>query len=172
MTKLYSQRPDRIMAPVFRGAPLQLGGEEWVLPHRTVEVQPRTVTEIGERDAETILERYGRSGVVAVKDSLEDAIRRAKRLRYDFLVLQITEYRNFVGQQQASGAAFRMPRPELYEMVAELEALKADVLANDPVLAAVLPTVTPKTMPDLLGEELAKLGVQPVPAAPDLGVGL
>jgi hypothetical protein len=135
-------------------------------------VNPRTVTDVGERDAAAILERYGRSGVVEVIDGLEEAQRRAKRIRYDFVVLQISEYRNWVGQQQASGGAFRMPRAELYEMVTEMEALKADVLANDPVLAAVLPSVPPKSMPDLLGEELAKLGVQPVPAAPDLGVGL
>jgi hypothetical protein len=174
MIQLYSQRPDTISAPVFRGPPLQFGAEEWVLPPRMVAVASRAVTEVGDRDAAPILERYGRSGVVEVKAGLEDAQRRAKRLRYDFLVYQITEYRNFVGQQQASGGAFRMPRAELYEMLAEMEALKAEVLANDPVLAAVLPTINPKPLPDLLGEELAKMGVQvaPVPAAPALDVGL
>ena len=172
MIQLYSQRPDTITCPVFRGPPLQFGAEEWVLPSRTVDVKGRDVTAVGDRDAATILERFGRSGVVEVKDSLADAQRRAKRLRYDFLVQQITDYRNFVGQQQASGAAFVMPRAQLYEYVTEMEALKADVLANDPVLSAVLPTINPKPLPDLLGEELAKMGVQPVPATPDLGVGL
>lgn len=174
MIQLYSQRPDDVAAPCFRGAPLQFGAEEWVLPHRTVVVKSRAVTEVGDRDAPGILERFGRSGVVEVNHGLEEAQRRAKRMRYDFLVYQITEYRNFVGQQQVSGGAFRMPRAELYEMVTEMEALKAEVLANDPVLAAVLPTINPKPMPDLLGEELAKMGVQvqPVPAAPALDVGL
>ena len=175
MIQLYSQRPDPLACPVFRGPPLQFGAEEWVLPPRTIELKPRDVTEVSDRDAAPILERFGRSGVVEVHGNLEEATRRAKRLRYDFLVRQITEYRNHVGAQQAAGAAFVMPRAELYEMVAEMEALKADVLANDPVLSAVLPTIDPKPLPDLLGEELAKMGVQvkaPVPAAPVLDVGL
>lgn len=174
MIQLYSQRPDDLVAPVFRGAPLQFGAEEWVLPHRTVTLKSRAITEVGDRDVPGILERYGRSGVVEVNQGLEEAERRAKRLRYDFLVFQITEYRNFVGAQQAAGAAFRMPRAELYLMLEEMNALKAEVLANDPVLAAVLPTIDPKPLPDLLGEELAKMGVQvqPVPAAPALDVGL
>jgi len=175
MIQLYSHRPDALTCPVFRGPPMQFGAEEWVLPPRTIELKPRDVTEVSDRDGAPILERFGRSGVVEVKGDLEDAKRRAKRLRYDFLVRQITEYRNFVGQQQASGAAFVMPRAELYEMLTEMEALKADVLANDPVLSAVLPTIDPKPMPDLLGEELAKMGVlvkAPVPAAPVQDVGL
>jgi hypothetical protein len=172
MPQLYSQRPDALLAPVFRGPPLQFGAEEWVLPHRTVVVPSRATVDVSDRDAATILERFGRSGVVEVKGDREDAVRRAKRIRYDFLVQQITDYRNFVGAQQSVGAAFRMPRPELYEMVVEMEGLKADLVANDPVLSAVLPTVDAKPLPDLLGEELAKMGVHSVPAAPALDVGL
>lgn len=173
MIQLYSQRPDEVRAYVFRGPPLQFGAEEWVLPPRSVVIASRGVTDVSDRDADAICERYGRSGVVRVTEKgLEEAQQRAKRMRYDFLVLQITEYRNFVGQQQASGAAFRMPRAELYEMLAEMEALKAEVLANDPVLAAVLPTINPKPMPDLLAEELGKLGVHPVSPTPVLDVGL
>jgi hypothetical protein len=175
MIQLYSQRPDALDCPVFRGSPLQFGAEEWVLPPRNVTLKARDVTDVADHDAPAILERFGRSGVVQVQSDLEDAKRRAKRLRYDFLVKQITDYRNFVGQQQAAGAAFVMPRSQLYEFVTEMEALKADVLANDPVLSAVLPTIDPKPLPDLLGEELAKMGVQvkpPVPAAPALDVGL
>ena len=54
------------------------------------------------------------------------------------------------------------------------KALKTEILATDPVLSTVLPSIETKPMKDVLGEELAKLGVQvqPVPAAPDLGFGL
>jgi len=174
MIQLYSHRPDPVVCPVFRGAPLQFGAEEWVLPNRQVLLQPRAVTEVSDRDATTILERFGRSGVVEVRGDRVDAERRAKRLRYDFLVRQIHEYQNFVRAQNAAGAPVVMPRPELYEMLAEYEALKTEILATDPVLSTVLPSIETKPMKDVLGEELAKLGVQvqPVPAAPDLGFGL
>jgi len=159
--RLLSVRPDDIDAPVFRGRPVQFAAEELILPNRLVHIPSGVPITVKDEDGTLILERFGVSGIVAQRDgeSDEDMLWRAKETRYNFLVRHLTNYRQLVNSQLASGSPVPLPTPEMRALNAEYGRLSKEILANDPVLKAALPTVEPQPIADVMGEELASFGV-------------
>lgn len=153
--------------------PLAIQNTETVFPARTFRLEPKVLTTLtgptAERDRDIILEQRGPQGIVEPRpgEALEATIRRGRDIRCRFLTKQIIDYRRVQALKQASGAVVDLPPDWLRDMFVEVTALRAELMANDPVLHATLPDPSPKPLPDGVEEQMRAMGFGGTsPAAP------
>ncbi len=156
--------------------PTVVGPNETRWPPRVVAFPVREPVTVSEADAEVIVERWGRGGIVVLQadESIEDGILRGLKIRYDALLRVLTAYRETQAARKAGGLEVMLPREHHRKALAEMNAIHAEMLERDPVLKASLPAVKPETVPDPVARELAAFGITPeaAPMVPGVEPGL
>lgn len=147
------------------------GPEERIFPAKSLALPPGEVVTVGEKERDRILKRYGIAGVVEVPDGatledIEGLRRKAKETRYRHLAQQINNYKMDQGRRQARGVEVLMPNQAMHDILKEVEALKPEVIDNNPVMQAKiaeLPNANPIPH-DPMADELKQFGISPAAA--------
>lgn len=149
--RLVSAIPQALCCSVTGRKPYVMGMEEMRFPPKGVVVpnaiafrqkgrvfelvrtDPIPVLDVTEADAEIVLEKYGRAGIVAVKpdEELEDALVRAMTLRLDFCRMELTAYREQQAVRQAGGLEILLPRNHHRQYLREMRTLQVELAADD-----------------------------------------
>jgi len=169
--RIISAIPGILRSRVPGADPWLNGPQEVRFPARGVEVPYGQPLRLKDADAVVVLKRYGPAGIEEIPEEARDGeiadyLVRAKRRRYAHLSRVINQYRMEQATRQAAGVGVAMPTEHHRKILAELRGLKAEILADDPVLQEELLVLKDQIVPDdPLAEELEQFGI-PKEAAP------
>jgi hypothetical protein len=165
--KIVSVRPEPLRAPIHMREPLVMGREEIVWPPGFIEFPPGTVVEVEDRHAPGIIEYFGMTGVVVLRqgETPEDAIQRAKMARVEFLTRQVIRYREDQAMRTAQQLEPLLPAQSLRELFKELGDLRKDVITKDPLMTDALPLLEQPVIADPMKAELEAMGI-PIESVP------
>ena len=158
--------------------PVVFGQGEHTFPARSITLPPKELVDVGERDGELILETIGKQGVIRpdAGETLEDTIRRGRRLRYNTLRQALVYYRHIQAQKAAQGIAVDLMSEDVRQQAVEMLRLKKE-LGTDPAVVEAMQGLGDIPMEDPLKDELAAIGMPGqsapmVPHVPDLLSGI